>query len=123
MRSPALAFSVHDPLPMRITGLIVALVVASGCGVEAPPPPTAIDAPDGELDGATLPACTGAAYDPCTDNTQCMSQNCRVFNSDGIQICTATCDAANPCPDFNGAPVACNMNNRCNPRGMNACMR
>jgi hypothetical protein len=72
---------------------------------------------------APLPACTGAAYDPCTDNAQCMSNDCRVFMGDGIQVCSQTCDAQNPCPAFNGVAVQCNGMGRCNPRGENMCQR
>jgi hypothetical protein len=65
-----------------------------------------------------LPACTGVAYDRCTDTTNYSDcQNgmmCRLFNSDGFTICTPTCDASNPCPnDKNGNPVTCNMMGRC----------
>jgi hypothetical protein len=105
---------------MRTLAGLVMMFALVGCGAETPPPAT--DAPT-DIDAAALPACTGAAYDPCTDNAQCDSQNCRLFMSDGIQICTATCDASNPCPDFDGAPVACNMMGRCNPRAANMCMR
>lgn len=110
--------------------LLVALVLSACGGGDGDPP--AIDAPasadadpgaDAPGDGGSLPACTGAAYDPCTDNSQCSSQQCRLFMADGIQVCTQNCDASNPCPDFNGQPVQCNNMGRCKPPAANACMR
>lgn len=69
-------------------------------------------------DAANLPACTGVAYDSCTDTvagSDCMNGvMCRLFMNDGITICTPTCDASNPCPpDKDGNAVACNNMGRC----------
>jgi hypothetical protein len=102
-----------------LAGFVVVLALV-GCGSEPPPSPT--DAALGD-DAAALPACTGAAYDPCTDNSQCDSQNCRLFMGQGIQICTQACDAQNPCPAFDGQAVPCNMMGRCDPKMQNMCMR
>src|SRR5690606_41093735 len=71
--------------------------------------------PDANLN---LPACTGVAYDSCTDTTNssdCMNgMTCRLFRQDGFTICTPTCDADNPCPpDQDGSPVSCNQMGRC----------
>lgn len=109
---------------MKIYGLILVLVVACSGGDG---PPQQIDAAeqniDAAVDAASLPACTGATYEMCTDNAQCTSQQCRVFMQDGIQICTQNCDAQNPCPDFNGNPVLCNMMGRCKSPGQTMCTR
>ena len=108
---------------MRLLVLAIFLVACGGGSDPAP----AIDAPDQPVDAAIdagqLPACTGAVYDPCTMNEQCQSQICHRFDSAGIQICNLNCNAQNPCPDFNGQPVTCNMMGRCNPREQNMCMR
>ena len=108
---------------MRILVLGLFLVACGGGSDPAP----AVDAPDqpvdAAIDAAALPACTGAAYEMCTDNAQCLSGNCRLFMGQGIQICTQSCDAQNPCPDFNGQPVPCNMMGRCDPRMQIMCMR
>lgn len=91
-------------------------------------PPAQVDAPNGggedaAIDGPASNVCTGAAYDPCTDNAQCMSGNCRAFGSAGIQVCTQACDANNPCPMQNGAAVPCNNMGLCRPQAANACTR
>jgi hypothetical protein len=103
---------------MRHLTLIIAFVAA--CGAEAPP--QTIDAST-EIDAASLPACTGAAYESCTENSHCASQNCRLFMGQGIQICTQNCDVANPCPDFDGVTVPCNNMGRCDPKMEHVCMR
>lgn len=98
-------------ITMRIVLAVAA--VWFGCGGD--------DGGGGGTDAANLPACTGAAYDSCTDTTahsDCMgggtTATCRLFMSDGFTICSPQCDASNPCPpDKNGNPVACNMMGRC----------
>lgn len=112
----------------------VLLVTVVGCGDDGgtnPKPPDAaiagdapilIDAPT-TVDMPSGNACTGAAYDPCTDNTQCMSNQCRVFGSAGLQVCTQDCNAGMPCPDQNGQPVQCNGMGRCRPDVANTCTR
>src|SRR5437870_303434 len=68
------------------------------------------------------PPCTGAVYDNCTANTGCMSANCHLFEQDGIQVCTQSCDATTPCPnDAAGNPVTCNGKGICKPSVANAC--
>jgi len=79
-------------------------------------------------DAQNLPACTGVAYDRCTDTTahsDCMgggsTTTCRLFMQDGFTICSPNCDASNPCPpDKDGNPVACNGMGRCKAQP-NAC--
>lgn len=94
---------------MRSTLAIAALMF--GCGGDDGGNTTRTDA-------ANLPACTGVAYDSCTDTTahsDCMGgMTCRLFMNDGITICTPACDANNPCPpDKNGNAVTCNNMGRC----------
>ena len=64
-------------------------------GGTAPDASTATGGSNGDNGGSgsntTAAACTGAAYDPCTDNTQCMSQNCKTFGGAGLEVCTVTC--------------------------------
>jgi hypothetical protein len=79
-----------------------------------------IDAPTG---GVT---CTGKVYDPCTDNTQCMSGNCHLYQAQGIQVCTQACTAGNnaTCPlDKTGVNAMCNNMSICRPAAANACTR
>ena len=60
--------------------------------------------------------CTHVLYEVCSTEHDCDSGNCKTFMGDGFQICTQSCDAANPCPkDLNGAEVACNNMNVCKP--------
>jgi len=75
-----------------------------------------IDSPAGN-------ACTGAIYDPCTSNTQCMSQNCRLFMGDGIQVCTQTCTPGGACPMAGSTAVTCNNMGVCKPPAANTCTR
>lgn len=71
-------------------------------------------------------ACTGAAFDPCTATTDCMSMNCKLFNSAGIQVCTVTCTPGDntTCPtDSSGNHATCNNMGICKPAAANACHR
>ena len=70
-------------------------------------------------------ACTGAAYDPCTDNAQCTSNNCRLFNGSALQVCTTTCTPgdATTCPMQNGQAATCNNMGICKPAAANTCTR
>jgi hypothetical protein len=100
---------------MKQAALLVAvwMTACSGDGGSA-----AIDAP-------ALPACTGALYDVCTDNTQCTSGTCRAFNNLGVSLCTQACTpGGTACPTQNGAAVQCVMNSMiCRPGAANSCMR
>ena len=116
--------------------LLAVLVLAAGCTVGAPPTtgggtptggPTAPDASTasgsnsgGSNSGSNLPACTGALYDPCTDNTQCMSGNCKAFGGAGIQVCTVTCTPGDNTPCGAGT---CNNMGICKPNAANSCSR
>jgi hypothetical protein len=101
---------------MRIFQL-VALALLVACGGDDDD--TSIDAP------TNLPACTNAVFDPCTDNAQCTSNNCKLFNGD-FQVCTQTCTPGDntTCPvDKSGANGNCNNMGICKPSAPNACMR
>ena len=85
--------------------------------------PKQVDAGAGDAAGAL---CTGAAFDPCTMTTQCMSMNCKLFNSAGIQVCTVTCTPGDntTCPlDVSGNHATCNNMGICKPSAANACHR
>lgn len=83
-----------------------------------------IDAGAGSGSGSGA-ACTGAAYDPCTDNTQCTSNKCQLFNGSGIQVCTTTCTPGDSttCPIQNGQAATCNNMGICKPNAATACTR
>lgn len=91
--------------------ILILAALATGCGGDDEVQ-TMADA------NQNLPACTGVAYDSCTDttgSTDCgAGMTCRLFMQDGITIRTPTCDASNPCPDDkDGNPVNCNTMGRC----------
>ncbi len=112
---------------MRNSYVVIAfaLGVASvaGCGDDGGEP-SPNDSGTGS-DAGSAAACTNALYDPCTDNAQCMSTNCRSFNmpAPGIQVCTQQCDANNPCPMQNGQAVQCTNAGVCRPLAANSCTR
>jgi hypothetical protein len=104
---------------MQITRFALAFVIAlAACGSRASPAPV-----DTGIDGTAGAACTGAVYDPCTDNSQCLSGQCHAYNGAGIQVCTQACNPA-ACPnDTAGLAVACNTMNNCKPSVANNCHR
>ncbi len=70
--------------------------------------------------------CTGAVYDPCTDNTQCMSSMCHLYTATNLQVCTQSCTAGNntTCPtDVTGVNGTCNNMGNCKPAAANNCHR
>ena len=74
------------------------------------------DAPPG------TPACTGALYDWCAVDGDCMSGDCHFFDQSNFTICTQTCSASVPCPpDHTGAAVSCNNRGICKPNTANVC--
>lgn len=78
---------------------------------------TTPDAPAG-------PACTGAIYDNCTTNTQCMSQNCHYYQQSNFTVCTQTCTVGDntTCPvDSSGNHATCNNMGICKPAAANNC--
>ena len=106
--------------PMRYAAVLV--VALAGCPSDDPPPPDApssIDAPAGNV-------CTGLLYDRCTDNTQCMSGNCRMFNNIGVSLCTQACTVGGAaCPMQGATAVSCSNgaggSNVCRPAAANTC--
>ena len=79
-------------------------------------------ASDGTLiDAGPAPVCSGAIYEPCTADTDCMSGVCRQFNAiGGIFLCTQACGAG--CPTLDGAAVECNkMGTACKPLAAARC--
>ena len=83
-----------------------------------------IDAPS--IDAPVGQACTGAAYDPCTANTQCMSNNCHLYQQQNLQVCVPTCTPGNnsTCPvDKTGVNGVCNNMGICKPAAANDCTR
>lgn len=96
---------------MRTSILALALLVA-GCAGDAPP--------------AGKPTCAGELYDPCLQEHECMSTNCRSFAGDGIQVCTTACTAGDDstCPKTpDGQTATCTMMGLCKPPAANACTR
>lgn len=104
--------------------LLCSLVAAVGCGGDdtertqpdaAPTPDTPASAP-----------CSGATFDPCATNDQCMSMNCRLFNQSGFSVCTQVCTPGDnsTCPvDATGVNGQCNMMGYCKPVRPNDCTR
>jgi hypothetical protein len=77
-------------------------------------------------DAPTGPACTGAIYDNCTTNDQCMSQNCHFFDKSNFTVCITTCTAGDntTCPiDSSGNHATCNNMGLCKPAAANNCTR
>jgi len=101
------------------------MLAFSGCsgsdgGGTPPPIDASIDAPPAGK------ACTGAAYDPCTVATQCMSNNCHLYQQQNLQVCVPTCTPGNnsTCPvDKTGVNGVCNNMGICKPAVANDCTR
>jgi hypothetical protein len=111
----------------------VVLVMAAACSggddgggtPQLDAPAAAVDAPI-SIDTATGTACTNAAYDPCTTNDQCTSNNCHLFSQQGFQVCTAACTPGDntTCPvDKSGVNGTCNNMGICKPSAPNDCTR
>ena len=96
---------------MRISIALLALLVAA-CAGDAPPD--------------SVRSCEGDVYDPCLQEHDCMSNNCRFFMADGIQVCTTGCTAGDDstCPKTADDKTAtCNMMGICKPPAANECTR
>ena len=101
---------------------VLALLVAAtfGCSSNDPAPAT----PDA-LQMSTGP-CTGAAFDPCTTNDQCMSMDCHFYGTSNLTVCTQTCTPGDnsTCPvDASGNHALCNTKGLCKPVAANNCTR
>ena len=126
---------------MRTIAVVLLGLLGSACniGVGGTPPSPGVDASrsgtgggggggggggsnnealDAGAGGGSAAVCTGALYDPCTDNTQCMSQNCQAFAAQGIEVCTTTCTPGDDTPCAGGT---CNMKGICKPPAANSC--
>jgi hypothetical protein len=67
------------------------------------------------------PTCTKALYDLCSTEHDCMSANCKLFMTEGFQVCSQTCDANNPCPAPPTGTATCNAMGICKPDAANHC--
>lgn len=103
--------------------IVLACLFVAACGSGSTSPPM-IDAPgSGSGSGS---ACTGAVYDPCTDNTQCMSMTCHLYSMSALQVCTTSCTPGDntTCPvDSTGNHATCNNMANCKPAAANNCHR
>jgi len=103
--------------------LLFACILLAACGSGSTP--KAVDAAKMDSAGSGS-ACTGVAYDPCTDNTQCMSAMCHNYTMSALQVCTQSCTAGDntTCPvDSTGAHGTCNNMSNCKPAAANNCTR
>jgi hypothetical protein len=112
---------------MRIRIVLICLVVAGAvfvaCGSGTPAKTDAAKMDSMGSGSGSGPMCTGATYDPCTDNTQCMSAMCHAYGMSMLQVCTVSC-ASTPCPnDSTGATITCNGMLNCKPTVANHCHR
>ncbi len=83
------------------------------------------ESPDAATGSNQAAACTGAAYDPCTDNAQCTGGNCKAFGGAGLQVCTVSCTPGDntTCPTEGGITATCNNMGICKPTAATACSR
>jgi len=98
---------------MRSLAWLVALALAACAGSKPP-----------EIDAsANGPMCTGALYDPCYTEHDCMSMNCRNFAGDGFMVCTTTCTPGDdtPCVVPGGQAGTCNAMGVCKPAAPTMC--
>jgi hypothetical protein len=114
---------------MRMLLLAFLLLAFAGCSGDSKPTPAQdgpVETPDAPIDSPSGNACTGAAYDPCTTNTQCASMNCHLYQAQALQVCTTTCTPGDntTCPkDKTGAYGVCNNMANCKPAAANDCTR
>ena len=111
--------------------LFVFALIACGSVDDGSTDSDGVNSSESNDNGATLNtgvnpdvACTGAVYDPCASNSQCMSGMCHLYSGAGFQVCTQACSATMPCPnDSSGATIACNQMGNCKPTVPNNCTR
>jgi hypothetical protein len=101
---------------------LAALAVAACSANPTPATDAAVKMDAKPVDASNLPLCTGAAFDPCTDPSQCMSNNCHLFQASMFQVCTVSCTPGDntTCP---GTGATCNNMGICKPVMPNACHR
>ena len=76
------------------------------------------DAPDSKR------TCNGSLYDPCLQEHDCMSMDCRNFAGGDFQVCSTTCTAGDnsTCPAApDGTKATCNAMGLCKPPAVNDC--
>lgn len=116
-------------MSLRLLTAVLVLATACSSGDDGPPTvdaaPSSIDAPATLVDApAQLPLCTNALYEPCTDNAQCASGNCRRFNDINAMVCTEMCTpGGTPCPVMTGQTASCTNAMVCKPTAPVACRR
>src|SRR5262245_47234558 len=101
--------------------LLCLCFVFAACKGDTPPP---VDAPRDSMGSGA--ASTGAAYEPCTTNDQCMSMNCHFYMQSNFTVCVTTCTPGNnsTCPvDSSGTNGVCNNMGICKPAMPNNCTR
>lgn len=114
---------------MRMLLLSLLLLAFAGCSGDSKPTPVQdgpTETPDAPLDSPMGTLCTGAAYDPCTANTQCMSNNCHLYTAQTLQVCVTACTPGDntTCPkDKTGVNGVCNNMAICKPAAANDCTR
>ena len=89
---------------MRIL-LAISAALAAGCAGD-------------ETDVGKGAVCTGALYDDCASEHDCMSNDCRTYQ--GYNVCTQQCSATVPCPDLDGVAVPCD-GDICHPTAHRTC--
>lgn len=105
-------------LRTTILSIITFAAILGACTDSTTTPPV-----DAAADSSAARTCKGVAYDPCSNDDQCMSGNCHLFNDLGVSVCTVACTATAPCaPDANGNQPKCNMMGTCKPTVKNSCV-
>ena len=97
--------------------LAIALVLAvSACGGS--------DNTQTMPDAAASAKCTGALWDSCVNNSDCMSNNCHFYMQQNFTVCTQSCTPGDntTCPvDSSGQHATCNNMGICKPAAANSC--
>src|SRR5262245_40978204 len=101
---------------MTMRNVLFALVLGA-CGGGSGDDTVMADAPSG-------PMCTGAVFDVCAVNTDCMSMNCHFYMQSNFSVCTQACTPGDnsTCPvDSSGVNGVCNNMGNCKPAAPNNC--
>ena len=114
---------------MRCLVLATLLLAACNSGDDGPSDEVAdettdADTTDVDADGTPV-TCSGALYEECVMNEDCMSGICRAYNALGFSACTTACTPGDDstCPAHpQGAAVTCNRTQaQCRPEALAAC--